>query len=127
MKMEMLLTAKERKGSSDAAYRELAKHCKEEISLQDTLDDTDETHEIEVANVSESYDEQYENLNESYFPSGSETIALKVIDNQLSMFTFRPHSFATLIDSMFPIHFQITTFQRRRPPIWLRFRNRAIS
>lgn len=80
----ILVAAKATKGSSDAAYRELAKHCKDEISIDDPLEDTDEAHEIEVANVSESYDEQYENLNESYFPSSSETIALKVIDNQLS-------------------------------------------
>lgn len=81
------MTTKER-NSSDAAYRELAKHCKDEISLHDPLDDTDEAQEIEVADVSETYDEQYENLNESYFPSGNETIALKVIDNQLSKFLF---------------------------------------
>lgn len=84
----ILVTTKERKSSSDAAYRELAKTCKDEISLSDPLEDPDETHEIEVTNVSETYDEQYENLNESYFPSGSETIALKVIDNQLSEFLF---------------------------------------
>lgn len=79
---------KERKSSSDAAYRELAKHCKDEITMEDPLDDTDEPHDIEVTNVSESYDEQYENLNEAYFPNGSETIALKVIDNQLSTTLF---------------------------------------
>lgn len=90
VKMDAILTTppgKDRKGSSgsnnDAAYRELAKHCKDEI-MADPLDESDDQHEIEVANVSESYDEQYENLNGSYFPNGSETIALKVIDNQLS-------------------------------------------
>lgn len=78
------MVKKDRKSSSDAAYRELAKHCKDEITLEDPLEDTDEPHDIEVTNVSESYDEQYENLNEAYYPSGNETIALKVIDNQLS-------------------------------------------
>lgn len=78
---------KDCKSNGDAAYRELAKHCKDEISIDDPLEDTNETHEIEVANVTETYDEQYENMNETYFPSGSETIALKVIDNQLSKFS----------------------------------------
>lgn len=76
----------------DAAYRELAKHCKEEddIELDDQhemmdAEDSTETHqEIEVVNVPESYDGQYENINESYFQNTGESITLKVIDNQLS-------------------------------------------
>lgn len=67
---------------SDAAYEALAKSCKDEDDYDDDGDDG--AHEIEVANVSDSYEEQYENINESYFPNNGNTITLKVIDNQLS-------------------------------------------
>lgn len=78
--------------SGDAAYRELAKSCKEEDDDEEENDDEtmaqdshgEQTHEIEVVNVAESYDGHYENLNDSYFENNGEAITLKVIDNQIS-------------------------------------------
>lgn len=125
VKMEAILVSKDGKNSSDAAYRELAKHCKDELSLEmDEEDPDEEPHEIEVANVSETYEEQYESLNESYFPSGSETIALKVIDNQLSEY-FADRFWHTISFHM-RIYLQIITFQRHRQQIWLQYRKRVI-
>lgn len=83
--------------SGDAAYRELAKSCKvedddddddgeEEEEVETITADAqgDQTHEIEVVNVADTFDGHYDNLNESYFENNGEAITLKVIDNQIS-------------------------------------------
>lgn len=76
--------------SNDAVYQELAKSCKEDPEyIDDNGEGSEENCELETVNdVDESYDAQYENLNETYFSNNTESITLKVIDNQLSTYLY---------------------------------------
>lgn len=81
----------ERKTSSDAAYQELVKTCKDSENEDDEDEDEDRkmtmetTDEIELTETStgngEQYEEHYDTLGETYFQNDS--ITLKVINDQI--------------------------------------------
>lgn len=81
----------ERKTSSDAAYQELVKTCKDSENEEDEDEDEDRkmtmetVDEIELTETStgngEQYEEHYDPLGETYFQNDS--ITLKVINDQI--------------------------------------------